>query len=76
MNFLFYVNAGDEINNFDLAVWARDPDDAQAVWREYYAMEADDEMQPTRIWRMGAKAFRAARGPIAWHKDAICVYGE
>lgn len=62
---LHYINAGDEVNNADLAVWAETPADALELWRRYYDTEPDAE--PARMWRLTPLQPHAP-GALPWHE--------
>jgi hypothetical protein len=62
---LHYLNAGDEENNADLAVWAESPAEALAIWRRYY--DTEPEAEPARMWRLTPHQPHAP-GALPWHE--------
>lgn len=62
---LHYLNAGDEVNNADLAVWAETPAAAADLWRSYY--DAEPEAVPDRIWQLTPHQPHEP-GALPWHE--------
>lgn len=62
---LHYVNAGDEVNNADLAVWAESPAAAVDLWRAYY--DAETGAEPERIWQL-TEYQPHEPGALAWNE--------
>lgn len=59
---LYFVQAGDEVNNLDAFTFSDGPEEAAAHWRGYYDADSDDT--PRRIFRVD---LNGNRGPLGWH---------
>lgn len=66
---LFYIKAGDELNNRDLFAWAADAEGAKRRWREYY--EADTFDEPERIWEIPSANGPSQPAALAWGTGII-----
>lgn len=68
MTQIFYVNhEDDDGDNFDLVVEAHSPEDAAALWREYY--EFEDDQTPNRVFTVPT----VTGAQKVWHWNEIVV---
>lgn len=62
---LFYIKAGDELNNSDLFAWAADPGEAVTLWRAYFGTEP--EAMPGSMWQVAPHQSHKP-GAVPWNE--------